>query len=343
MNKTSILSPPEQQVKPKTNKNTHKSLLTRRDIYAPFEYPKAYDYWEKQQQAHWLHTEIGMASDINDWNFKLTDAEKYLIGMTLKGFTQAETIVNEYWSQRVADFFPKPEIAMMAIAFANMETIHTKSYAYLNESLGIEEYSAFLYEPSCKAKIDRLIFPKEKTREHIAKSLAIFSAFTEGVSLFSSFAILLSFSRRNLLKGVGQVINFSVRDESLHSEAGCWLFRTLVAENKSTFTDELKKEIYQTARDTYLLEESFIDTAFAKGDIEGLSAYDLKNFIKHRINIKLGDIGMKANYTDIDQEALKRMEWFDFMTNGVMHTDFFAMRVSEYSKGVIHADDWNDI
>lgn len=323
------------------NKKT--SLLKKRDVYAPFEYPKAYDFWEKQQQAHWLHNEIAMAGDIFDWHSNLLPSEKNLVAMTLKGFTQTELIVNEYWSQKVANFFPKPEIVMMSIAFSNMETIHTKAYSYLNESLGIEDYEAFLYEPSAKAKIDRLVDIRGSKKEDIAKSLAVFSAFTEGVSLFSSFAILLSFSRFNKLKGVGQIINFSVKDESLHSEAGCWLFRTFIAEHPEIFTDEFKKELYQAGRDTYELESNFIDKAFELGDIEGLTAYDLKNFIKNRVNVKLGDIGLKPNYEDIDQESLKRMEWFDFMTVGVSHTDFFSSRVTDYGKGVITKDQWAEI
>ena len=320
-----------------------RSLLKKREIYAPFEYPEAYSYWEKQQQAHWLHTEIAMGSDIQDWNFNLSNSEKNLIGSVLKGFTQTEIIVNDYWSQKVAKFFPKPEVVMAAVCMANMETIHTKSYAYLNESLGIEDYEAFLYEPATKAKIDRLIDVDGKKKEDIAKSLAVFSAFTEGVSLFSSFAILISFSKRNLLKGVGQIIAFSVKDESLHSDFGCYLFRTFMAENPEIFTDELKKEIYQAARDTYQLECDFIDNSFCLGEVEGIDSNDLKNFIKHRINVKLGDIGFKANFEDIDQDALKRMEWFDYMTTGVAHDDFFASRNTSYSKGTISQSEWDEI
>jgi ribonucleoside-diphosphate reductase beta chain len=232
---------------------------------------------------------------------------------------------------------------MASICMANSETIHIKSYSYLNESLGIEDYEAFMYEPTVKAKIDRLVNIEGRKKEDIAKSLAVFSAFTEGVSLFSSFAILISFSKRNLLKGVGQIIAFSVKDESLHSDFGCYLFRTFMSENPEIFNDELKKEIYQAARDTYQLESDFIDNVFSYGDIEGINPTDLKNFIKHRINVKLGDIGFKANYTDIDQDSLKRMEWFDYMTIGVAHDDFFASRVTDYAKGTISSEAWDDI
>lgn len=325
------------------SKYSKPNIFKKRFIYSPFEYEKAYEYWLKQQQAHWLHTEIVMSSDIADWKFNFTPQEKNIIGTTLKGFTQTELIVNEYWSQKVAQIFQKPEIVMMSIAFANMETVHTKAYAYLNESLGIEELEEFLEEPVVKARMDRLLEIKYKTKEEIIRSLAVFSAFTEGVSLFSSFAILLSFSRFNKLKGVGQIIEWSVRDESLHSEAGCWLFRTAVSENPELFTDELKKDIYDAARMTYQIEENFINKTFELGDVEGLSAYDLKEFIKHRINVKLGDLGLKTEYNNIDKEALHRMEWFDYMTIGISHTDFFSTRVTDYSKGVHTRDSWNEI
>jgi ribonucleoside-diphosphate reductase beta chain len=204
------------------------SILTPRPTYAPFEYEQAYKYWELQQQSHWLHTEIAMASDINDWKINLTDGERNVVGQILKGFTQSEVFIQEYWSQMVSRWFKKPEIQMMAASFASMESIHAVAYAYLNQSLGLEDFSAFLHEPTAKAKIDRLINTKGKTKEEIARSIAIFSAFNEGVNLFSSFAVLLNFSRFNKMKGLGQIIAFSIKDESLHSEAGCWLFRALV-------------------------------------------------------------------------------------------------------------------
>ncbi|WNM70299.1 ribonucleotide reductase of class Ia (aerobic) beta subunit [Myxococcus phage Mx1] len=311
------------------------SLLEPRATYAPFEYEQAYKYWELQQQSHWLHTEINMSSDVSDWMTKLTPAEKHLVGTVLKGFTQSEVFIQEYWSQMVSKWFKKPEIQMMAATFSSFESIHAVSYAYLNQSLGLEDFSAFLQEPTAKAKIDRLIETKGKSKTEIARSLAIFSAFNEGVSLYSSFAILLNFSRFNKLKGVGQIIAFSIKDESLHSEAGCWLFRTFIAENPEIWTDELKKDIYDAARLTVELEDAFIDQAFAGGAVEGITAEDVKAFIRHRANTKLQDLGLKSNWKNINKEALKRMEWFDVLSSGVSQQDFFAGRVTDYSKGTI--------
>lgn len=310
-------------------------LLNPRPTYAPFEYDQAYRYWELQQQSHWLHTEIAMSSDINDWKLNLSESEKYVVGQILKGFTQSEVFIQEYWSQMVAKWFKKPEIQMMSAAFASMESVHAVSYAYLNDSLGLSDFAAFLHEPTAKAKIDRLMETKGKSKVEIARSLAIFSAFNEGVNLFSSFAVLLNFSRFNKMKGLGQIIAFSIKDESLHSEAGCWLFRTLILEYPEIWTDELKKEIYEAARVTVDLEDAFIDKAFELGPIEGLDPSDLKAFIRHRANTKLQDLTLKSNWKNIDKEALQRMSWFDVLSAGVSHSDFFASRVSDYSKGSI--------
>lgn len=316
------------------------SLLTPRPTYSPFEYDQAYKYWELQQQSHWLHSEVSMGADINDWKMKLSESEKNVIGHILKGFTQSEVFIQEYWGSMISSWFKKPEIQMMAATFSAMESIHAVAYAYLNQSLGLEDFSAFLHEPTAKAKIDRLMLTKGKKKEDIARSLAIFSAFNEGVNLFSSFAVLLNFSRFNKMKGLGQIIAFSIKDESLHSEAGCWLFRTLISEYPEIWTDELKTEIYDAARTTVELEDNFIDKAFEVGSVEGLDSKDLKAFIRYRANTKLNDLGLKANWKNIDKDALSRMEWFDIMSAGVSHADFFASRVDSYAKGT---HDWTTI
>jgi ribonucleoside-diphosphate reductase beta chain len=311
------------------------TLLTPRSTYAPFEYDEAYKYWELQQQSHWLHTEISMASDINDWLTVLTPVERNLIGHILKGFTQSEVFIQEYWGQMVGNWFKKPEIQMMAATFSAFESIHAVSYAYLNQSLGLEDFEAFLSEPTAKAKIDRLMSTKGKSKADIARSLAIFSAFNEGVNLFSSFAILLNFSRFNRMKGLGQIIAFSIKDESLHSEAGCWLFRTLIKEFPELMTDEMKESINDAARLTVELEDAFLEKAFAGGEVEGLTEKGLKNFIRHRANTKLNDLGLGKLWKRIDKEALEDMAWFDVLSAGQAHGDFFASRVQDYSKGTI--------
>ena len=252
------------------------SLLDRRINYKPFSYPQAHDYWLKQQQAHWLSSEVTLNQDLLDWNMNLSPSEKSVIGGILKGFTQTEIFVNDYWSNKVGRWFQHPEIVMAATTMASFETIHTQAYSLLDETLGFADYEAFLADPNIKAKIDRLvetgnIDTTEMTIEKkmaMAKSLAVFSAFTEGVSLFSSFAVLLHFSRYNKMKGMSQIVTWSIKDETLHSEFGCYLFRTFIEENKEIWTDEFKKEIYQAARDTVSLEDNFIDSVLLKDIVE---------------------------------------------------------------------------
>jgi len=317
-----------------------RDITKERIVYKPFEYQTAFDFWLAQQQAHWLHTEVPMMADVNDWKQNLSKNEKNIIGTILKGFAQTETVVEEYWSTLVTKWFPKPEIKMMAIGFGANETIHAEAYSLLNEELGLDDFSEFLEDETTMAKIGGLMKVNadmqngEQSLHEIARSLAIFSAFTEGVNLFSSFAVLLSFKLRNLLKGVGQIVEWSIRDESMHSDAGCWLFRTLVDENPEINTPELKAQIEEAAYLSLKLELDFIDKVYEMGDLEGCSKYDLVSFIKHRTNTKMSDLGYKPMVNGIDKAAINRMKWFDSLSAGKQHTDFFANRVTNYSKGV---------
>lgn len=320
------------------------NIIKPRLVYKPFEYQEAADFWLKQQQAHWLHTEVPMMSDLTDWNSNLNETEKNIIGSILKGFAQTETVVNDYWSGLVTKWFRKPEIIMMATTFGAFETIHAEAYSLLNETLGLDNFDEFLEDEATMAKIQNLMdardsFQGEINWHEVAKSLAIFSAFTEGVNLFSSFAVLLSFKMRNKLKGVGQIVEWSIRDESLHSEAGCWLFRTLVKENPKLKTKELEAAINEAALLSLKLELDFINKVYELGDLEGCSKHDLEHFIKNRVNTKLGDLGYKPIISNVDMTAVERMKWFDHLSAGKQHTDFFANRVTNYSKGHLTWDE----
>jgi ribonucleoside-diphosphate reductase beta chain len=310
-----------------------------RPHYKPFEYQTAFDFYKDQHRAHWLADEVPLSSDLNDWKLKLSESEKSLIGNILKSFAQTETYVNDYWATKVAVWFPKHEIKAMACAFADFESIHAEAYARLNEELGLDDFEAFMEDEEAKAKIDRLVeLPGDTLREK-ALSLAIFSAFTEGVNLFSSFAILMSFQLRNLMKGTGQIVEWSVRDESLHSKAGCWLFRTMI-EEMPELNDGMESQIYDACDLSVKLEFDFIDKAFEMGEIEGLNINQLKNFIKERANQKLIELGYNPLYNDINPNLLKSMEWFGHLTSGKTHQDFFAGRVTDYSKSTA---DWSDL
>ena len=309
-------------------------------FYKPFEYQEAFNFYKDQHRVHWLADEVPLASDLNDWKQKLTESEKNLIGNILKSFAQTEVHVNDYWSTKVSLWFPKPEIQAMARVFADFESIHAEAYARLNEELGLDDFEAFMEDESSKAKIDRLLETPGDNIAEQALSLAIFSAFTEGVNLFSSFAILMSFQLRNLMKGTGQIVEWSVRDESLHSRAGCWLFNKLLEEQPELNTTEMRDNVIEACNISVKLEFDFIDKAFEMGAVEGLNVDQLKNFIKARANEKMIELGYNAIYNDIDPNLLKQMEWFGHLTSGKTHQDFFAGRVTNYSKS---AADWSDL
>ena len=309
-------------------------LFDERIAYKPFEYPEYYtEGWLKQAQAFWLHTEIPMSGDVKDWNEKLTKEEKNLVGNILLGFAQTECAVSDYWTQKVVSWFPKHEIQQMAMMFGSQETIHAVAYSYLNETLGLEDFEAFLHEPATAERFDNLVSYDGSDPVEIGRSLAVFSAFAEGVSLYSAFAVLYSFQLRNLLKGIGQQMKWSVRDESLHSRMGCKLYRHMCKE-KDFLKETCKPHIVEAAHIMHDAEMKYIDKMFEAGDIEGLKSYDLKQFIKKRLNEKLVELG----YTELskefkyDKEAAKNLDWFYHLTGGHTHTDFFAIRPTDYSK-----------
>ena len=311
-----------------------------RHFYKPFEYQEAFDFYKSQHRAHWLADEVPLASDLNDWNLNLTESEKNLIGNILKSFAQTEVHVNDYWSGKISQWFPKPEIVAMAGSFGAFEAIHAEAYARLNDELGLDDFQAFMEDEASRSKIERLLETPSETIQEKALALAIFSAFTEGVNLFSSFAILMSFQLRNMLKGTGQIVAWSVRDESLHSKAGCWLYRTLLNENSELDTTKMREDVTEACHLSVKLEFDFIDKAFEMGDIEGLTKDQLKNFIKARANDKMVELGYKPVYNDIDPALLKQIEWFGHLTSGVEHQDFFAQRPSSYAKSTA---DWSDL
>lgn len=327
-------------------------LFTERVHYKPFEFPEYYlEGWLPQAQAFWLHTEIPMQGDMKDWNEFLTPSEKNLVGNILLGFAQTECAVSDYWTGMVTKWFPKHEIKQMAMMFGSQETIHATAYSYLNETLGLEDFEAFLHEPSIANRFEFLmktsadytyedLQTNPTARIEVARSLAIFSAFAEGVSLYSSFAVLYSFQLRNLLKGIGQQMKWSVRDESLHSKMGCKLFRHM-CEEYPELKDQVQYTVEEAATLMVEMEHKYIDKIFEQGDLENLKAYDLKNFIYKRANEKLEELGYLPIF-NYDEGSATNLDWFYHLTGGHTHTDFFAIRPTDYSKAG-EGDDWNDI
>lgn len=318
-----------------TNIHGTSPILNPRDVYRPFEYPQYFEYFRKQNQAHWLPTEVPMENDITDYRFNLSEEEKNLVIQILRFFTQGDIEVNNNYNTQLIPAFPKPEIKMMLSAFAAMESIHVWAYSYLNDSLGLpeSEYSAFLEYESMKNKCDFVNSFEVKSVEDLALNMAVFGAFMEGVSLFASFAILMNFPRLGKLRGVGQIVTWSIRDETLHSDGVCNLFADLIRENRGLWTPELKKKLYDAGKEIVALEDKFIDTCFDMGAVPGLKPEDVKQYIRFTADKKFNDLGLDKVYN-----ASNPLSWLDVMVNAKEHANFFENRATEYAKGAVVSD-----
>jgi len=306
------------------------SLLDTRDYYKPFDNPWMFDYYSQQNQMHWFPEDVPLHNDVKDWQ-DLGESEKNLLTQIFRLFTQSDVDVSSGYVDRYMKIFKKPEARMMMGAFNNMESIHQHAYSLLLDTVGMPEieYKAFSEYEAMADKheyVDSVRVTKgDKTS--IAKALAIYSAFTEGLQLFSSFIILLNFPRFGKMKGMGQIITYSIRDESLHVEAMTKLFREFIQENIDIWTDDFKAEIYQACREMVDLEDRFLDLVFEQGDIVGLTKKEMRKYIRYIADRRLLQLGLKPNYNVKDNP----LNWLDDVL-GVEHQNFFEGRATTYMK-----------
>ena len=315
------------------------SLLEERIQYKPFKYPWAYDAWLQQQRVHWLPEEVPLADDVKDWHRTLSNGERNLLTHIFRFFTQADVEVNNCYMKHYSQVFKPTEVLMMLSAFSNIETVHVSAYSHLLDTIGMPEteYSAFLKYQQMKDKYDYMQKFGVSTNRDIAKTLAMFGAFTEGLQLFASFAILLNFPRFNKMKGMGQIVTWSVRDESLHTASIIKLFRTFIHENPEIWDDEFQRDLYVACETVLHHEDAFIDLAFEMGGIEGLEGREIKQYIRYIADRRLIQLGLQPVYR-IEKNPLP---WMEEMLNGVEHANFFENRATEYSKAATQGS-WED-
>ncbi len=306
------------------------SLLVDRMVYKPFQYPWAYDAWLTQQRIHWLPEEVPLADDVKDWRQKLSEQERNLLTQIFRFFVQADVEVNNCYMKHYAQVFKPTEVQMMLAAFSNMETIHISAYSHLLDTIGIPEaeYEAFLKYQEMRDKYDYMQKWGVSTKEDIAKTLAVFGAFTEGLQLFASFAILMNFPRFNKMKGMGQIVTWSARDETLHTNSTVKLFRTFINENPELWNDQLQADLKEACETVVEHEDAFIDLAFEMGSVEGLTADQVKAYIRYIADRRLIQLGLPPHY----YVGRNPLPWMDEMLNGIEHTNFFENRATEYSK-----------
>ena len=323
-------------------KKTSHLLTDERSYFKPFAFPWAYEAWLKHEQSHWLHTEVPMAEDVKDWKKKLSEGEKEFLTNIFRFFTQGDIDVAGGYVKNYLPYFAQPEVRMMLLGFAAREALHIAAYSHLIETLGLPEttYNQFLQYQEMKDKHDYVIKHSSKngTIEATAQHIAIFSAFTEGMQLFSSFIMLLNFPRHGLMKGMGQIVTWSIVDETQHCEAMIKLFRTYIEENREVWTDELKSKIYSIAEKMVELEDKFIDLSFGISEMKGLTKDEVKKYIRYIADRRLISMGMKGIYK-IKKNPLP---WVEEMINAPIHGNFFESRVTDYAKGAMTGR-WEDV
>jgi ribonucleoside-diphosphate reductase beta chain len=323
-------------------KKVDSQLTDERSYFKPFNYAWAYDAWLKHEQSHWLHTEVPMLEDVKDWKKKLTPSEKQFLTHIFRFFTQGDIDVAGGYVKNYLPYFPQPEIRMMLLGFAAREALHIAAYSHLIETLGLPDttYNEFMEYAEMKEKHDYVlnISGQNTTKENTATHIAVFSAFTEGMQLFSSFIMLLNFPRHGKMKGMGQIVTWSIVDETQHTENMIKLFRTYIEENREIWNDELKGRLYTIAERMVELEDKFIDLAFAMGAMEDLSAEDVKKYIRYIADRRLISLGLKGQF------KVKRnpLPWVEEMINAPTHTNFFENRATDYAKGSLSGD-WGDV
>src|SRR5579863_1607102 len=316
-------------------------LLTSSGTYNVTRYPWAYDCWKRQQQTHWMGEEVPLGADIKDWQSgHLTDAEKGLLTQIFRFFTQSDVEVGDNYLKRYIPIFQPLEVQMMMAAFTNMETVHIDAYALLLKTLGMPktEFEAFRDYDAMRAKADYMHTFGVGTVSDVARTLAMFGAFTEGMALFASFAMLLNFPRHNKMNGMGQIVSWSVRDESLHCEGIIRLYHEWHRETGAV-TKAVRDDIIDVAKTMVGLEERFIDLAFGLGRIDGMTAAEIKSYVHYIADWRLTQLKLPLvfGYFDETESGYRQLRphplpWLVEILNGVEHANFFEQRATEYSK-----------
>ncbi|MCA1935718.1 MAG: ribonucleotide-diphosphate reductase subunit beta [Asticcacaulis sp.] len=304
-------------------------LLTPSIAYKPFRYPWAFDFWQKQQQVHWLPEEVPLGEDVKDWASKLNDNERNLLTQIFRFFTQSDIEVQDNYMEKYGRVFKPTEIKMMLSAFANMETVHIAAYALLLETIGMPEaeFGAFMEYEAMRDKHDFMQKFGVDTDADICRTLAMFGGFTEGLQLFASFAMLMNFPRFNKMKGMGQIVSWSVRDESLHCEGIIKLYHAF---NKETgaVTKAVADDIVDCCKTVVGLEDKFIELAFEMGPVEGMTPDDIKQYIRYIADWRLRQLELPEVF-GVQENPLP---WLQVLLSGVEHANFFEARATEYSK-----------
>lgn len=314
------------------------SVLERSTTYKPFKYPWAVDYAVSHEKLHWGEWEAKLQDDVAQWKSdKLTPVEKNHITQILRLFTQSDVAVGTNYLESYIPKFKNNEIRAMLTSFANREFVHQRSYALLNDTLGLpeEEFKAFLEYTEMAAKLEFMADIDVNSLSGTALAVAR-SAINEGMSLFSAFVMLINYSRFGKMRGMSEIVQWSIRDESMHCEGMTKLFRTFCEEHPRIVNDDFKATIYEMVRQAVKLEDKVIDLAYEMGAVEGLESSEVKQYIRYIADRRLLQLGLKPNYEVSDNP----LPWLEPLIATSSFDNFFETVVTEYNASGLDGDDW---
>lgn len=311
-------------------------IFDKRINYKPFEYPEVLTFTEAIQKAYWVHTEVDFTADVQDFHSQLTDVEKNAIKNSLLAIAQIEVAVKTFWGN-LYHHLPKPELNGLGATFAECEFRHSEAYSRLLEVLGYnQEFEKLIEVPVIKRRIDYLSDvlkgSNSQTHAEYVSALIMFSLLIENVSLFSQFAIILSFTRfKGFIKNVSNIIAWTSVDEQLHANAGIYLINKIKQEEPTLIDEVGEQRIYTLVKASVDLEKDILDWIFELGEIDNISKENLLNFMKYRTDDSLVKIGMKPQFNVSDRDY-KPMAWFEEEVFANSLDDFFAKRPVDYTK-----------
>ncbi|MGY5851121.1 ribonucleotide-diphosphate reductase subunit beta [Salegentibacter sp. F14] len=312
------------------------SIFDKRLNYKPFEYPEVLGFSEAINQSYWVHSEVDFTADVQDFHSHLSENERLIIKRSLLAISQIEVSVKSFWGD-LYHHFPKPEFNGLGSTFAECEFRHSEAYSRLLEVLGHNnEFKDLLAVPVINKRIaylsEALAHTKSSEKEKYVSSLLLFSILIENVSLFSQFAIILSFSRfKGVMKNVSNIIAWTSIDEQVHANAGIYLINQIRDEFPELLGEPSKERIRKTVIHSLEVEAEILDWIFEFGELEKPNKRDLLHFMKFRVNTSLEKIGMKEIFPEV-RKSVQPLQWFEEEVFANSLDDFFAKRPVEYTK-----------
>ncbi len=311
-------------------------IFDKRVNYKPFEYPEVLTFVDAINKSFWVHSEVDFTADIQDFHSQLSDIDRSAVKNSLLAIAQIEVAVKTFWGN-LYSHMPKPEMNGLGSTFAECEFRHSEAYSRLLEVLGYnQDFEELIEVPVIRKRIDYLEEVLKDANSFDPKkyvsSLLMFSILIENVSLFSQFAIILSFTRfRGYMKNVSNIIAWTSVDEQVHANAGIYLINKIKEEQPDLLSEADYEDIYKMVKESVVLEGEILDWIFEIGELTEISKENLLNFMKFRVDTSLKEIGLKKIF-NVTAEEYKPMEWFEEEVFANSLDDFFAKRPTEYTK-----------